>query len=43
MKKIRVFETAMRISIGADKRKPWNELFFNMDMQPWRMLFLVKV
>lgn len=32
--KLRVFETAMRATIGADKRKPWDELFFNKDMQP---------
>ena len=32
--KPRVFETAMRATIGADKRKPWDELFFNKDMQP---------
>ena len=24
----------MRVTIGADKIKPWNELFFNMNMQP---------
>lgn len=32
--KQRVFETAMRATIGADKRKPWNELFFNKSMLP---------
>ena len=31
--KMRVFETAMRTTIGADKRKPWNELFFNKSMK----------
>ena len=32
--KMRVFETAIRTSAGSDKRKPWNELFFNKSMQP---------
>lgn len=32
--KPRVFETAMRATIGADKRKPWSDLFFNKDMVP---------
>ena len=32
--KMRAFEAAMRTTIGADKRKPWNELFFNKNMQP---------
>lgn len=32
--KQRIFETAMRATIGADKRKPWGELFFNKSMQP---------
>lgn len=32
--KKRVFETTMRKTIGADKRKPWNELFFNKDIDP---------
>ena len=31
--KMRVFETAMRTTISADKRKPWNELFFNKSMK----------
>jgi hypothetical protein len=26
--KTRLFESAMRMVVGADKRKPWNELFF---------------
>jgi len=25
----RIFESAMRVVIGADRRKPWSELFFN--------------
>lgn len=29
--KPRVFESAMRAVIGADKRKPWGELFFETD------------
>ena len=32
--KMRVFETAMRATVGADKRKPWNDLFFNKGMLP---------
>ncbi len=32
--KMRIFESTMRATIGADKRKPWNELFFNKNMQP---------
>lgn len=32
--KQRVFETAMRATIGADKRKPWDELFFNKSILP---------
>lgn len=32
--KKRIFETTMRATIGADKRKPWSELFFNKDMKP---------
>ncbi|NYB73264.1 nitroreductase [Sedimentibacter hydroxybenzoicus DSM 7310] len=32
--KRRVFETAMRAAVGADKRKTWRELFFNKNMQP---------
>lgn len=32
--KQRVFETAMRAIIGADKRKSWSELFFNKSMLP---------
>ncbi len=32
--KQRVFETAMRATIGADKRKPWSELVFNKSMLP---------
>ncbi|NLK64736.1 MAG: nitroreductase [Tissierellia bacterium] len=32
--KMRVFEKTMRSSIGADKRKPWSELFFNKNLQP---------
>ncbi len=32
--KRRVFEIAMRASVGADKRKPWSELFFNKSMAP---------
>lgn len=32
--KQRVFETAMRATIGADKRKPWSGLFFNKSMLP---------
>jgi hypothetical protein len=31
---MRVFEKTMRRSIGADKRKPWSELFFKGNMQP---------
>lgn len=29
--KLRAFEKAMRISIGADQRKPWKELFVSKD------------
>ncbi len=32
--KMRTFETTLRATIGADKRKPWNELFFNKSMSP---------
>lgn len=32
--KMRVFETAMRATVGADKRKPWSELFFNKGILP---------
>ncbi|HBV68159.1 MAG TPA: nitroreductase [Clostridiales bacterium] len=32
--KKRIFETTMRVAVGADKRKPWSELFFNKNMQP---------
>jgi nitroreductase len=29
--KARIFESTMRKTIGADKRKPWKDLFFSMD------------
>lgn len=32
--KKRVFETAMRATVGADKRKAWSELFFHKNLQP---------
>lgn len=32
--KRRIFEITMRATVGADKRKPWSELFFNKNMQP---------
>ncbi len=32
--KKRIFETTMRVAVGADKRKPWSELFLNKNMQP---------
>lgn len=32
--KQRVFETTLRSTIGADKRKSWSELFFNKNLQP---------
>lgn len=32
--KQRFFETAMRSVVGANKRKPWNELFFEADHTP---------
>ena len=32
--KQRIFETTLRSTIGADKRKSWSELFFNKNLQP---------
>lgn len=31
--KARIVETAMRASAGSNQRKPWNELFFDKDIQ----------